>query len=524
MDNADPRDPGDLVDPFDGLQDAEGGKGKGKGKGKKKSTSQPTQDVVTPLVTDWLNTLRQTARDVLYTAGEFWIYEPTMGCWTAQERDAVERMLGTAYLAATGVWPTNKLTSEFLGTLKRITYRASVTWSLGCATHLLAHGGTTVEIKTGTVVKNDPAFMFREQDMLAAPWNPAITKGIWDTALDNVFADLTPADKALAKDTINEWLGASLLKTRPRPMQKAMLFFGEAWTGKSATLEGLRAIWGRQCISSSVAALDTQFGLQSFERARAWACEELPFGKRMNEEVFKQIVTDEPLTINRKFMPVLENQKLGITLGFTANHMPKIGDVSDAVWSRMILVPFNVKIKGTAQEIPNLRDKMREPDEAAYILQCAYQGLVRLSARGQYALPQAWVTTTETIRSDQQPIAEFLRDALVEDQHKGVKSLDLLDAYKGFLASRVGAHEASADKTTTAQIIQQMNTIYPGNTAHRWSRKKITLRKGVKWSDTGLAWLDEGWRLTQQNYQATNQTLLNEATVQLHLQVVGGTP
>src|SRR5207248_773655 len=121
----------------------------------------------------------------------------------------------------------------------------------------------------------------------------------------------------------------------------------------------------------------------------------------------------DAVEVNRKYLPSL-TVSLGVRFIFSANSLPRLRDRSDAIWRRLLLLPFD-------RVIPE-SDRRREFTSAGFwagelpgMFNWALEGLMRLRERHwQFTEPEMCRRAVAAHREECNPAAEFLSDKVTQ--------------------------------------------------------------------------------------------------------------
>jgi putative DNA primase/helicase len=109
------------------------------------------------------------------------------------------------------------------------------------------------------------------------------------------------------------------------------------------------------------------------------------------------------------------------------NHKPRITDTAPAIWDRVKLIPFNVRIPEAEQD-KKLADKLKA--EAAGILHWAVEGCLDWQhADGGLGAPKAVVDATKAYREESDMLTRFVSECCTEDVNASVTLKALYDTY-----------------------------------------------------------------------------------------------
>ena len=258
---------------------------------------------------------------------------------------------------------------------------------------------------------------------------------------------------------MQEWAGAALaVESLSREERKALLLTGPSRTGKTEVSRVFRHMLGEPIAAPSIADLsshDNKFGLETLYGAAAWIRDDaINEGDKLDPQRFKTIVTGEPIDIQRKGRGNARGVKFAIPVLLTTNSLPKARDVSDAIFNRSLVLDMNNVV--TEAEAHEVRREKGVPAgetigshivkaEAPGVLNWALAGLQRLMARGQYDPPLSVRMATQRFKDDNNPVSEWIREAVEQDRFCKVSRADLLCAYHGWQREQDG-DEAQGDR------------------------------------------------------------------------------
>jgi len=206
----------------------------------------------------------------------------------------------------------------------------------------------------------------------------------WKRFLDEVLPD-----KA-SQDTLQMFLGASLMSRREAKIEKMLVLYGGGSNGKSVIFETVKGVLGENSVS--------YFGVADFinenERGQSIAacngkrlnyCSEIRafLGRDVCDDTLKELISGEPMTVRPKYSQ--ENivaRDLPLLMANTNWNMQRM-NMSDALRRRIIQLCFNVTIPPERQD-KTLHNRLRE--EYAGIFSWMVEGLQKLRGN-EYRFP-----------------------------------------------------------------------------------------------------------------------------------------
>lgn len=191
--------------------------------------------------------------------------------------------------------------------------------------------------------------------------------------------------------------------------QTAFFFYGSGANGKSVLLQILRALFPDHLTTSqSLESLTTnRFSLSTLAGKLINIANEEE-SKYLKSDVFKNLISSEPLTAERKYESSFTFTP-NIKLFFATNRLPKFDGVDQAIRRRLILIPFNTYVKPQDRD-PSLAARIIA-SELPYIASWALQGAQRLIQRNyQFDLPTSSLHLLKEFEQEQSSTIEFMEE------------------------------------------------------------------------------------------------------------------
>lgn len=235
-----------------------------------------------------------------------------------------------------------------------------------------------------------------------------------------------------AQKFLMEWLGYNLIQDTKQG--KFLVMVGEGANGKSVCCLVLRELLGEHNVTA--VGLEAFSGVRTFPLAMTYGklaniISELGEIDKVKEETLKAFVAGDPIGVERK-------HRDGFTMIPTAritiatNVLPHLGDRSEGIWRRCIVLPFENQVLDERKQDRRLVDPSwwRMSGELPGVLNLAIAGLVRLLQRGHFEMPAKSVRAQERYRKDVNPTRAFLLDAFEETPNGRVGKGEARDAYE----------------------------------------------------------------------------------------------
>jgi putative DNA primase/helicase len=213
-------------------------------------------------------------------------------------------------------------------------------------------------------------------------------------------------------------------------MESFVILLGEGANGKSVVLDILRAMLGRDNVSDvPLDAFGGEFRLSDTIGRLANIATEMQRMQRVQEGILKQLVSGEPVQINRKFKQPVTMYPTA-KLIFATNHLPPFADTTDGLWRRMIVIPFFVQF--AANQIDRHRARRIITSELAGVLNWSLAGAQRLIQNDTFTHCEVCETAKHGHRQDSDPFLQFMDECCQQGDGLSVLCDDLYKAYRGF--------------------------------------------------------------------------------------------
>jgi P4 family phage/plasmid primase-like protien len=178
-----------------------------------------------------------------------------------------------------------------------------------------------------------------------------------------------------------QMLGLSMVPTTK--FNVAFFLFGQPGTGKSVFLHVLRALVGHDnCCAVPLARMGEKHSTWPLTEALLNIVGDLETDDghgslKSLEGTFKDVCDGSYIPVERKHKDV-SSARVTARCVFATNSLPTFADRTEAMWDRLRILPFNVRIRGTGEEDPDLREKLTQPASLQGIFFRALVGLGEL--------------------------------------------------------------------------------------------------------------------------------------------------
>lgn len=297
--------------------------------------------------------------------------------------------------------------------------------------HLLNVANGVVDLRTGELVRHDPALLLTQQTNLAL--DPAAACPRWDAFLATVFqGDLDVIE------FIQRAVGYSL--TGDVREETLFFFSGDGANGKSTFLETVQHVLGEYaCPAPPGLVMMSRSDQHPTEIAklrgkRFVVVSETKEGVRLDEEKVKRLASSDPISarlMRQDFFEFVPTHKLWLT----SNYRPLIRGTDTGIWRRLPLIKFSVTFRKPGEALPGepvrddgLKDYLRN-HESAGILAWAVRGAVAWH-QGGLRPPPAVLEASREYREDMDWLGQFLAECCREEEGQWSASTAVYQAYR----------------------------------------------------------------------------------------------
>lgn len=269
---------------------------------------------------------------------------------------------------------------------------------------------------------------------------------IWEAALDTFF--LKDADLI---DYVQRMVGLSAIGKVY--VETLIIAYGEGRNGKSTFWNVITRVLGTYSGNISADMLtvgcrrNVKPELAEAKGKRMLIAAELEEGMRLNTANVKQLCSTDEIYAEKKYKDPFSYTPTH-TLVLYTNHLPKVGAIDKGTWRRLIVIPFDAKIEGTA-DIKNYADYLFEKAGGA-ILSWVIEG-ARKVITDNYKIdpPQKVRDAIEHYKESNDWLSYFLSERCELDSSYVAKSGEVYNEYRIF-CTQVGEFTRSTTDFYTA--------------------------------------------------------------------------
>jgi putative DNA primase/helicase len=315
--------------------------------------------------------------------------------------------------------------------IARPDFFAEAAVGINCASGFIRFDGQG----TATLERHSPDHRCRH--VLAGRWQASVTEDLKPSSLlhkllDGCFQD--DPDKSEKVDLLAEVAGVAALGYATKMIKpKALVLKGEtAENGKSQVLDCMRALLPKDAVASiSPARFDDRTFACHLVGKLLNAPDELAGTDALASEIFKQIITGEPLTVRDVYRSAFDFRPLAQHV-YATNNLPTFrGGMDRGVRRRLMVLPFN-RVIPEAERVEHI-DILIGREEPDLLLDWAVRGAGRVIKNNSFTEPASSKAALEDWMYSADPVLGWLESDRVEfaiGEH--FPEIDTRDAYQYF--------------------------------------------------------------------------------------------
>lgn len=219
--------------------------------------------------------------------------------------------------------------------------------------------------------------------------------------------------------------------------ERLFIALGSGGNGKSTFFNALQEVLGDYaCTIRSellVASNDSgkKFEYASLRGKRFAVAEELGENRQLDSAQVKQLCSTGDINAQLKGKDVF-TFKPSHTIVLCTNHMPSVKVIDSGTWDRLIVLPFNGRFRGQANEVKNYGNYLAKNCGGA-ILQWVIDG-AREYIQNDYKLiiPNCISSAIEQYRQENDWLTDFFNEYIALDKNEDTYGNELYEAYTTF--------------------------------------------------------------------------------------------
>jgi putative DNA primase/helicase len=292
-------------------------------------------------------------------------------------------------------------------------------------------GNIVVSAADGLGQQADPKHLTTKRT--GAAFDPNAEAPRWQQFLDEVLPDYD------VQEYLQRLVGYTVLGSKN---ERVIIFLhGGGRNGKSVAVETISRVLGDYATTVSNALLKKRKfedanaaspELASLKGARMIVTSEFEDGDQLSTGFLKHLLGAEVVRARPLYGEPISFPMTG-TFWISTNHMPKLG-ASQAVWDRIRLVPFDVRITDEQVDV-DLQAKLYT--EAPGILNWILDGAAAYLKSG-LTVPAVILEAAQDAKTDQDPLADFLDEWVEEGAAFSVTNGELFEVYRNWSMASTG--------------------------------------------------------------------------------------
>lgn len=276
-----------------------------------------------------------------------------------------------------------------------------------------------------TLHPHDPGLYLTQ--LIPHDYVPTATCPRWDQFIDEICV----GDRELA-DYFHRAVGYTF--TGDMSEEKLFFAYGNGANGKSKFIGALRHVLGDYGTSLSFEALLTsrtsspEQGFAHLPGKRFATATEAGGNRSWNQEALTRITGRDTIRGKQLYKDQFEFYPV-CKLWVAANNLPRVEDYGEAMWRRLVLLPFLAHFDGDKKD-PDLEEKLKA--EAEGILAWGIRGAVRWYRERLKVEPAAIRDARNEYRADSDLMGRWISECCLLDPKVSCSARDLYQSYRDF--------------------------------------------------------------------------------------------
>ncbi|HOS65818.1 MAG TPA: phage/plasmid primase, P4 family [Candidatus Latescibacteria bacterium] len=283
----------------------------------------------------------------------------------------------------------------------------------------------TINLRTAQVTNH------RRENLItrvtATDYRPDASHPSW-----NQFLETVTGENKEKREFLQRAIGCSLIGGNRE--ERLFFVYGGTATGKSTFLGFIRAALGDYVSTVDSAAFATRLDpgaargeLVNAQGSRIVMSSEVENGMQIARGILKNVTGRDVISVRRNYQDAIEMRPT-YTPWLVANQPPRFPSEDDAVWRRVVCIPFDHTIPESERD-PSLKETLQEdPAFLRAVLSWCVNG-VEMYLEDGLNPPEIVRNATARLRDEVDPVSEFIGDRCVLAADRTAKPGDLCQAY-----------------------------------------------------------------------------------------------
>lgn len=277
-------------------------------------------------------------------------------------------------------------------------------------------------------------------------WDPGLGETRWSKFVAEILPD------AEVRDFVQRLMGSALAgKVREHVLP---IFTGTGGNGKSTFTDAVSDALGDYAMQADPALLmatnrdSHPTGLAALQGRRLAICMETAQGRHLDAPTAKQLTGGDKITARYMRQDFFTFEPSHTILMIT-NHKPVVSGSDDALWRRLVVVPFEQTFSRDDAD-PDLKDALESEPDA--VLSWMIHGWMEYQAKG-LDIPAGVRAATDGYKADSDAVGMFLLEMTYETTMGTVNSSELFTEWKKWCSAN--GEEAGSQKTFSEELTRR---------------------------------------------------------------------
>lgn len=244
------------------------------------------------------------------------------------------------------------------------------------------------------------------------------------------FLDRVLPDQA-CQQVLAEFIGYLFVSPSRLKLEKALLLHGSGANGKSVFFEIIKALLGQENVSHyALHSLTLEPAYSRANLANVLVNYASELGGKLDPNVFKQLVSGEPVEVRRPYGQPYIMSEYGKLL-FNCNELPTDVEHTPAFFRRFLIIPFEQTIPVAEQDPQLAQDIIRT--ELSGVFNWVLAGLQHLLHQGSFTESVRMQQQLEDFKTQADSVRSFLKERGYQSSNKDfVMRKVLFDEYEAY--------------------------------------------------------------------------------------------
>ena len=234
------------------------------------------------------------------------------------------------------------------------------------------------------------------------------------------------------QNVLQEFLGYVFIPTYQLKLEKVLVLYGGGHNGKSVLYDVMRAMLGRDNISScTVKDLMQEHYRAVLDHKLLNYASESPQG--VDNDIFQGLASGEPTMVRQKYGKQYEMTDYA-KIAFNCNELPQKSSGKDAFYRRFLIIPFGVTIKAQDKD-PGLANKIIR-EELSGVFNWVLEGLKRIMTNKKFSHEPEMIKQLKEYQEESDTVMSWIKYGVptgimtYEDAYRSYKNYTIDNGHK----------------------------------------------------------------------------------------------